>query len=86
MTPLKAKAMTSFLKKLVIITLLVFVSAWSLDFWEAWVFLVVFFMPQLMMIIYFSRTDPDLLERRLNLPGYETYCQRVKYRLIPNVW
>jgi protein-S-isoprenylcysteine O-methyltransferase Ste14 len=65
MTSLKAKALTSFLKKLVIVSLLIFVSAWSLAFWEAWVFLVVFFIPQLLMIIYFSRTDPDLLERRL---------------------
>jgi len=22
----------------------------------------------------------------LNLPGYEAYCQRVKFRLIPNFW
>ena len=53
MTPLTARALADFVTKLVIVSLLLFLPAWSLDFWEAWVFLFIFFTPQLLIIIYF---------------------------------
>lgn len=65
MNSLTAKALADFVTKLVIVSLLLFLPAWSLDFWEAWVFLFMFFLPQLLIIIYFLRKDPDLVKRRL---------------------
>jgi protein-S-isoprenylcysteine O-methyltransferase Ste14 len=65
MNSLTAKALAGFLMKLVITGLLLFLPAWSLDFWEAYVFLLTFFVPQLLIIIYLLRKDPDLLKRRL---------------------
>ncbi len=65
MTSLTARALADFVTKLVIVSLLLFLPAWSLDFWEAWVFLFIFFTPQLLIIIYFLRKDPDLVKRRL---------------------
>jgi protein-S-isoprenylcysteine O-methyltransferase Ste14 len=62
---LYAKALANFLRKLVITSLLLFFPAGSLDWWEAWVFLIVFFIPQLLIIIYLLRKAPDLAERRL---------------------
>src|ERR1039458_3519000 len=65
MNSLTAKALADFVMKLVIVSLLLFLPALSLDFWEAWVFLFIFFIPQLLIIICFLRKDPDLVERRL---------------------
>lgn len=65
MNSLTAKALAGFLMKLVITGLLLFLPAWSLDFWEAYVFLLTFFVPQLLIIVYLLRKDPDLLKRRL---------------------
>ena len=36
-----------------------------MDYWEGWVFLIIFSISQLLIIIYLLRKDPDLLERRL---------------------
>jgi len=36
-----------------------------LNFWEAWVFLIVFFVLVLLITLYFLKRDPDLIERRL---------------------
>ncbi len=65
MNSLTARALADFVKRLVIVSLLLFLPTWSLDFWEARVFLIMFSMPQLVIVIYFLRRDPDLVERRL---------------------
>jgi protein-S-isoprenylcysteine O-methyltransferase Ste14 len=44
----------------------VFVSAGTLDYWEAWVFLGVFGGSGLVTTVYLMRNDPRLLERRLH--------------------
>lgn len=43
----------------------IFVSAWSLDYWQAWVFLGVFEGLALVSIVYLVKSDPQLLERRI---------------------
>jgi protein-S-isoprenylcysteine O-methyltransferase Ste14 len=65
MSLLTAKALAGFVMRLILVGLLLFVPTWPLDFWEARVFLVTFFLPQLLIIIYLVRNDPDLLKRRL---------------------
>ncbi len=44
---------------------LLFIPAWSLDYWEAWAFLAVFFVPALAITVYLKKKDPKLLERRV---------------------
>jgi protein-S-isoprenylcysteine O-methyltransferase Ste14 len=65
MRSLTARALAGFVKLLVILSLSLFLPAWSLKYWEAWVFLIVFFIPVLLITVYFLRKDPDLIERRL---------------------
>jgi protein-S-isoprenylcysteine O-methyltransferase Ste14 len=65
MNPLITKVLVGFVKRLVIVSLCLFLPAGSLDFWEAWLFLAVFFIPQLLITVYLLRNDPDLLKRRL---------------------
>ena len=42
-----------------------FVTAGTLDYWQGWAFLAVFFIPNAFTFIYFLRRDPEFLERRL---------------------
>jgi protein-S-isoprenylcysteine O-methyltransferase Ste14 len=65
MDSLTAKVFVGFIKRLVIVSLLLFISAGSSSYWEAWLFLPVFFIPDLLTRIYLLRNDPDLLKRRL---------------------
>jgi len=43
-----------------------FLSAWTFDYWQAWVFLVVFFGSATAITIYLMKADPKLLERRIS--------------------
>jgi protein-S-isoprenylcysteine O-methyltransferase Ste14 len=45
--------------------LLLFLPAWSLRYWQGWLFLVVFCGAGLVSTLYFLRTDPKLVERRM---------------------
>jgi protein-S-isoprenylcysteine O-methyltransferase Ste14 len=49
----------------VIIALLLCISAWTLHFWQAWLFWTVFTVAQLTITLYFLRADPHLIENRL---------------------
>src|SRR5208283_5265832 len=65
MNSLTAKALASLIRHLFLLGLLLFLSAGSLDFWEAWLLLPPFFISHLLMASYLLRKDPDLLKRRL---------------------
>ena len=52
--------------------ILLFVPAWTLDFWQAWIYLFVFAVSVALIIVYLWKKDPKLLERRVNVgPGAE---------------
>jgi len=44
----------------------IFVPAWTLDYWQAWLFLVVFALSGAAITAYLLQHDPRLLERRLH--------------------
>jgi protein-S-isoprenylcysteine O-methyltransferase Ste14 len=54
----------SFLIGVVILGLLLFLPAWTLNYWQAWVFIVVFTTSVNAIGVYLSLNDPELLERR----------------------
>jgi Mn2+/Fe2+ NRAMP family transporter len=66
MEKLNRKAWTGLLVTAVITGLVVFTSAGTVRYWEAWVYLVLFFGVSAVMILYLMRRDPALLERRLS--------------------
>lgn len=47
--------------------LLVFLPAWSLDYWQAWLFLAVFVTGMALCTEFFLRRDPALVRRRLHV-------------------
>jgi protein-S-isoprenylcysteine O-methyltransferase Ste14 len=61
----KRRALSGLVSLLVILGLLLFLPAWSLHFWEAWIFWLIFSVSVTIITIYFLKKDPKLVERRL---------------------
>ncbi len=47
--------------------LMLFLPAGSLDYWQAWIYCGVLFIPMSFVVFYFLKKDPELLERRMRI-------------------
>ncbi len=65
MNPLIIKAFGGFLQLIIFMAAALFLPAWTLNYWQAWVFLAVFFIAVLIITVYLIKRDPGLLERRV---------------------
>jgi protein-S-isoprenylcysteine O-methyltransferase Ste14 len=65
MNTLNIKAVSGLLFLLVVMAALLFVPARTLDYWQAWTFLAVYFASSLAITLYLMKKDPRLLERRM---------------------
>jgi protein-S-isoprenylcysteine O-methyltransferase Ste14 len=65
MDKLARQAFTGLGQLLVALAVLLFVPAWSLDYWEGWVFLLVFSSSVLAITLYYLNRAPGLIESRL---------------------
>ncbi len=66
MKHLNLKAFAGSLTLLAVTAAMLFVSAWTLDYWQAWVFLAAFFGPAFAITLHLMKSDPKLLERRIS--------------------
>jgi len=66
MNSLNMKAFAGLLFLLLAMAALLFIPAWTLDYWQAWTFLAVYFAASLAITLYLMKTDPKLLERRMS--------------------
>jgi protein-S-isoprenylcysteine O-methyltransferase Ste14 len=66
MTIRNTKAFGGLLFLLLIVAALLFIPAWTLDYWQAWTFLAVYFASSLAITLYLMKHDPKLLERRMS--------------------
>lgn len=64
--PLLIQALTKFLAGLLIVALLLFVPAGTLDYWQAWLFIALLFGPMLVMGVVLMCRNPELLRKRLS--------------------
>jgi protein-S-isoprenylcysteine O-methyltransferase Ste14 len=72
MNNLIREAFTRLLSFIVILALLLFLAAGTVQYWQAWIFLVAFSAAVLSITAYLVKNDPKLLERRLSAgPGAE---------------
>jgi protein-S-isoprenylcysteine O-methyltransferase Ste14 len=72
MNELNKRALGGLLRFLVGLAVLLFVAAWTLDYWQAWLFLAVFSGSAVAITVYLMRNDPQLLARRMKAgPGAE---------------
>ena len=49
----------------IIVGIVLFGPAGTLDYWQAWAWMAVLFIPAFFVVIYFLKKDPQFLERRL---------------------
>jgi protein-S-isoprenylcysteine O-methyltransferase Ste14 len=61
------KAFRGFLIQLLVSSAAIFLSAWTLWYWQAWVFLAVFFTSNAGITVYLAKCDQQLFERRVNV-------------------
>jgi protein-S-isoprenylcysteine O-methyltransferase Ste14 len=59
------KAVGGLLYVFVAISALIFLPAWTFDYWQAWTFLGVFMVSISTIFIYIAKNDPNLLARRI---------------------
>jgi len=77
---LATKALWSLVVLGAIMGVFLFVTAGTLDYWQAWVYLFVFTVTSLFTTIYLIKHDPELLKRRLR--GGPTAETRASQRVI----
>lgn len=66
MNSLHRKAFRGLLFLLLVTAALLFIPARTLDYWQAWTFLAVYFIPSLAITLYLMKHDPKLLARRMS--------------------
>lgn len=59
------KALLVFAAAFIIMSGMLFLPAGTLDYWQAWVFLAILFVPVAFVGLYFLKNDPEFLERRM---------------------
>jgi len=62
---LTIKAFAELVMLLLVLAVVLFLSAGVLNYWEAWLFLVVLFAVTTLNILNLMKNDPALLERRM---------------------
>ncbi|HXQ53594.1 MAG TPA: isoprenylcysteine carboxylmethyltransferase family protein [Stellaceae bacterium] len=65
MTDLDRKALAGMGQLAAVMAALLFLPAGTLDYWQAWLFLAVFFGAALAVTVYLMKHDPQLLARRM---------------------
>jgi protein-S-isoprenylcysteine O-methyltransferase Ste14 len=73
MDKLARKTVLGFMQLIAALGVLLFFPAWTLDYWQAWLYLFVFVSSSALITAYLWKKDPKLLERRIEAgPGAET--------------
>ncbi|MBI3866545.1 MAG: isoprenylcysteine carboxylmethyltransferase family protein [Planctomycetia bacterium] len=67
MNSLQRRAWGGFLFLFVVLALLLFLPVWSIDYWQAWVYLAVFFVSTGAITVYLLKNDTALLQRRMRV-------------------
>jgi protein-S-isoprenylcysteine O-methyltransferase Ste14 len=62
---LRRKALSGLAKFLMILCILIFLPAWSLAYWQRWIFFLTFSISAAVISLYFLKNDPKLIEARL---------------------
>jgi len=74
---LARKAVFYFAMGVVATCLMLFLPAGTLDYWQAWLFMAVIFTPVVFVGVYFMKTNPDFLERRLKFKEKEPEQKKI---------
>ncbi len=67
LSELRKQVFIRFTLAFIFIGLTLFLPAGTLDFWQAWIYCAVIFIPVIFVLFYFLKKDPELLERRMRM-------------------
>lgn len=67
LSELKKQVFLRFIMVPIFMGLMLFLPAGTLDYWQAWVYCGVVFIPAIFVVSYFLKKDPELLERRMRM-------------------
>src|SRR5215475_12373953 len=67
MNDVTRRALRSSLFGIPALAALLFIPAWTLAYWQAWLFIAVFVCASGALTVYLAIHDPKLLERRMNV-------------------
>jgi uncharacterized membrane protein YfcA len=62
---LRRQAIVRFGLAALLIPVILFAMAGTIHYWQGWLYWMIILLPMLAAAIYFLRTDPELLERRM---------------------
>jgi len=78
MTDLARKSIIGFIQLIIGLGIMLFAPAWTIDFWQAWVYMFVFGASVVLIFVYLYKNNPKLLERRLNRTEKEKSQKRIQ--------
>jgi protein-S-isoprenylcysteine O-methyltransferase Ste14 len=67
MKNLTGQAFLGLVQLVVLLAILLFLPGWSFNYWQAWVFLMVFSISVFLITFYFLKKDPSLIQSRLKV-------------------
>ena len=76
MNNLHTKAWVALLLLFLVMAALLFIPPWTLDYWQAWMFLAVYFAASAAITLYLMKQDPQLLARRMSGGPRPRSCRR----------
>jgi hypothetical protein len=83
---LARKTIRGFAQLVTALGILLLAPAWTLDYWQAWVYLSVFTASSALIAAYLWKKDRKLLERRLNAgPGAENESSQKVIQLLASL-
>ena len=79
MNELVKKTVVGFIRLIFGLGIMLFVPAWTFDYWQAWIYLFIFGISVLLIYIYLYKGDSKLLERRLNRMEKKNSQKRIQF-------
>src|ERR1044071_3971723 len=65
MKNLTGQAFLGLVQLVVLLALFLFLPGWSFNYWQAWVFLIIFAISVFLITLFFLKKDPGLIQSRL---------------------
>jgi len=69
---LKKAVIVRFVAAVLLLGLMFFLPAWTFNYWQAWVYILIILVSMSIMARYLYRHDPELLERRMRMKERQT--------------
>jgi protein-S-isoprenylcysteine O-methyltransferase Ste14 len=79
MNNLIRKTIVGIIRLIIGLGFMLFVPAWTFDYWQAWIYLFIFGVSVILICIYLYKSDSKLLERRLNRVEKEKSQKRTQF-------